>query len=166
MPKSYLSDEPAAQRAKLLGFDPRLQVEGRIKQLESNGHITEKVDLIVIGGTFGAYPDEYKLEFFKGMYDGVNGFVAKTLEEAIRFNETGKRRVVGISVETRPDWVSEDEIKFEPSFTDFETVFLSTYDLIVAKCTNLPRIETKLFSDRTTVCLCFSLFCSFKSNIL
>ena len=111
MPKSYLSDEPAAQRAKLLGFDPRLQVEGRIKQLESNGHITEKVDLIVIGGTFGAYPDEYKLEFFKGMYDGVNGFVAKTLEEAIKFNETGKRRVVGISVETRPDWVSEDEIK-------------------------------------------------------
>ncbi len=111
MPKSYLSDEPAAQRAKQLNFDPRLQVEMRIKQLESNGHITDKIDLIVIGGTFGAYPDDYKLEFFKGMYDGVNGFVAETLVEAIKFNETGKRRIVGISVETRPDWVSVDEIK-------------------------------------------------------
>lgn len=111
MPKSYLSDEPAAQRAKQLNFDPRLQVEMRLKQLESNGHITDKIDLIVIGGTFGAYPDEYKLEFFKGMYDGVNGFIAESLDQAIKFNETGKRRVVGISVETRPDWVSEAEIK-------------------------------------------------------
>jgi len=110
MPKSYLSDEPAAQRAKKLKFDPRLQVEMRIKQMEETGHITDKIDLIVIGGTFSAYPDDYKLEFFKGMYDGVNGFVAKSLEEAQKYNETGERRVVGISVETRPDWVSEEEI--------------------------------------------------------
>jgi len=110
MPKSYLSDEPAAQRAKKLKFDPYLQVEMRLKQLEETGHITNKIDLIVIGGTFSAYPDEYKLEFFKGMFDGVNGFVAKNLEEAQQFNETGPRRIVGISVETRPDWVTEAEI--------------------------------------------------------
>lgn len=111
MPKSYLSDEPAAQRAKQLNFDSRLQVEMRIKQMEMNGHITDKIDLIVIGGTFGAYPDDYKKEFFKGMYDGVNGQILKTLEEAIKFNETAKRRVVGISVETRPDWVTVEEIR-------------------------------------------------------
>lgn len=110
MPKSYLSDEPAAQRAKQLNFDSKLQVEMRLKQLDSNGHITDKIDLIVIGGTFGAYPDDYKREFFKGMYDGVNGKVSDSLEEAIKFNETAKRRIVGISVETRPDWVSEEEI--------------------------------------------------------
>lgn len=110
MPKSYLSDEPAAQRAKKLNFDSRLQVEMRLKQMEETGHITNKVDLIVIGGTFSAYPDDYKLEFFKGMYDGVNGFVAKSLVEAQKYNETGDRRVVGISVETRPDWVTEQEI--------------------------------------------------------
>ncbi|CAF3434426.1 unnamed protein product [Rotaria sp. Silwood1] len=46
-------------------------------------------------------------------------------------------------------FLSEDEIKFEPSYTDFETVFLSMYDLIIAKCANLPRIEAKLFSDRS-----------------
>ncbi|HCQ31593.1 TPA: tRNA uridine(34) 5-carboxymethylaminomethyl modification radical SAM/GNAT enzyme Elp3 [Candidatus Collierbacteria bacterium] len=110
MPKSYLSDEPAAQRAKKLKFDPYLQVEMRLKQLEETGHITNKIDLIVIGGTFSAYPEEYKLEFFKGMYDGVNGFVSDSLEEAQKFNEMGERRIVGISVETRPDWVTEEEI--------------------------------------------------------
>ncbi len=110
MPKSYLSDEPAAQRAKMLNFDPRLQVEGRIKQMEETGHPTDKIDLIVIGGTFSAYTREYKIEFFKGMYDGVNGVVSESLEGAIEFNQTAKRRVVGISVETRPDWINENEI--------------------------------------------------------
>jgi len=110
MPKSYLSDEPAAQRAKKLKFDPRLQVEMRIKQMEETGHITNKIDLIIIGGTFSAYPNIYKQEFFKGAYDGVNGFVAKNIEEAQKYNETGKRRIVGISVETRPDWVTAEEI--------------------------------------------------------
>ena len=111
MPKSYLSDEPAAQRAKLLDFDPVKQVEGRIKQMVETGHITDKIDLIVIGGTFGSYPENYKREFFKSIYDGVNGKVSKTLEEAQKYNETAERRVVGISVETRPDWVTEKEVK-------------------------------------------------------
>jgi len=48
-------------------------------------------------------------------------------------------------------YLSEDEIKFEPSYSDYETVLLSMYDLIIAKCSNLPRIEAKLFSDRSNV---------------
>lgn len=111
MPKSYLSDEPAAQRAKLLDFDPVKQVEGRIKQMVETGHITDKIDLIVIGGTFGCYSEEYKREFFKNMFDAVNGKVSDTLEKAQKYNETAERRIVGISVETRPDWVTEKEIK-------------------------------------------------------
>ena len=111
MPKSYLSDEPAAQRAKTLNFDPMKQVEGRIKQMMETGHITDKIDLIVIGGTFGSYPEKYKREFFKSMFDAVNGKVSETLAEAQKYNETAEKRVVGISVETRPDWVSEQEIR-------------------------------------------------------
>ena len=111
MPKSYLSDEPAAQRAKILNFDPLKQVEGRIKQMVETGHITEKIDLIVIGGTFGAYPEKYKREFFKSMFDAVNGKISETLAEAQKYNETAEKRIVGISVETRPDWVSEQEIR-------------------------------------------------------
>jgi hypothetical protein len=49
-------------------------------------------------------------------------------------------------------FLSDEGIKFEPSLTDFETVLLSMYDLIIAKCSHLPRIEAKLFSDRATVC--------------
>lgn len=111
MPKSYLSDEPAAARAKQMNFDPKLQIESRLKQLEATGHETDKIELIVIGGTFGNYPEEYKREFFKDMIDTVNGKVSKSLEEASIYNETAKRKIVGISVETRPDWIDEQEVK-------------------------------------------------------
>ncbi len=111
MPKSYLSDEPAAQRAKKLDFDPWLQVETRLKQMKETGHITDKVDIIVVGGTFGAYLEEYKREFVKAIFDALNGFVSKDLVSAQIFNETSAHRVVGLSVETRPDWVTEEEIK-------------------------------------------------------
>lgn len=111
MPKSYLSDEPAAQRAKILEFDPYKQVEGRIRQMAETGHITDKIDLIVIGGTFGSYTEEYKREFFKAMFDAVNGKISTSLAEAQKDNETAERRIVGISVETRPDWVTETEVR-------------------------------------------------------
>ena len=111
MPKSYLSDEPAAARAKALNFDPQLQIESRLEQLVETGHDTDKIELIVIGGTFGNYPEAYKRAFFKTMIDTVNGFTSKTLEAAQVANETASRRLVGISVETRPDWIDEKEVK-------------------------------------------------------
>jgi len=111
MPKSYLSDEPAAQRAKLLNFDPYLQTEGRIRQMEETGHVTDKIDIIIIGGTFGSYLDDYKKEFVKKIFDAVNGTDSDSLAEAQKFNETAQRRIVGLSVETRPDWVNEKEIR-------------------------------------------------------
>lgn len=111
MPKSYLSDEPAAARAKMMNFDPRLQIESRLTQLEETGHDTDKIELIVIGGTFGNYPETYKRSFFKEMIDTVNGVVSDTLESAQIYNETAPRRIVGISVETRPDWIDEAEVR-------------------------------------------------------
>lgn len=111
MPKSYLSDEPAASRAKQMNFDPRLQIESRLTQLTETGHDTDKIELIVIGGTFSNYPESYKRSFFKEMIDTVNGVVSNTLEDAQIFNETANRRIVGISVETRPDWIDEKEVR-------------------------------------------------------
>lgn len=111
MPKSYLSDEPAAQRAISHNFDPGLQVKDRLSQLKQTGHHTDKIELIVIGGTFSAYPDNYKREFFKAMLDACNGVESQNLKEAQRINETAKQRIVGISVETRPDWINQDEVK-------------------------------------------------------
>lgn len=111
MPKSYLSDEPAASRAKQMNFDPRLQIESRLTQLTETGHDTDKIEIIVIGGTFSNYPEEYKRSFFKDIIDTINGVVSKTLEDAQIFNESADRRIVGISVETRPDWINEKEVR-------------------------------------------------------
>jgi elongator complex protein 3 len=111
MPKSYLSDEPAAARAKMMNFDPKLQIESRLNQLVETGHDTDKIELIVIGGTFGNYPKEYKRSFFKDMIDTINGFVSESLEAAQVANESAQRRIVGMSVETRPDWIDEKEVK-------------------------------------------------------
>ena len=111
MPKSYLSDEPAAARAKTMNFDPKLQIESRLNQLTETGHDTDKIELIVIGGTFSNYPKEYKRSFFKDMIDTINGFVSKTLEAAQIANESALRRIVGISVETRPDWIDDKEVR-------------------------------------------------------
>lgn len=112
MPKSYMSDEPAAARAKKLDFDPVKQVLFRIKQMEETGHHPEKIQIIVIGGTFGAYPKNYSYDFIKSIYDACNGVVSKTIEKAQILNETAKYRVIGMSIETRPDWINEEEIKF------------------------------------------------------
>jgi elongator complex protein 3 len=111
MPKSYLSDEPAAQRAKRLNFDPKLQVKSRLRQFKLTGHTTDKIEIIVIGGTFSAYPDSYKIKFFKDIFNALNGQDSRSLEEAQDINQIAKNRVVGISVETRPDWVTEKEVK-------------------------------------------------------
>lgn len=111
MPKSYLSDEPAAQRAMKVNFSPKLQIQSRLKQFASTGHTTDKMEIIVIGGTFSAYPQKYKIQFFKAIFDTLNNQTSRNLQQAQRINETAKHRVVGISVETRPDWVTEKEIK-------------------------------------------------------
>lgn len=112
MPKSYLSDEPAAQRAKKVNFNPKLQIMSRLKQLKATGHTTDKIEIIIIGGTFSAYPKSYKIKFLKNIFDALNSQPSKSLEKAQVMNETAKHRAVGISIETRPDWVTEKEIKF------------------------------------------------------
>lgn len=111
MPKSYLSDEPAAARAKKLNFDPFLQINSRLKQLKAIGHQPEKLQIIVIGGTFSAYPQEYKKQFLKNIFDAVNGKVAKNISQAQEWNQKAKHRIIGLSIETRPDWLDDKELK-------------------------------------------------------
>jgi elongator complex protein 3 len=111
MPKSYLSDEPAAARAKKLKFDPGRQLRARLKQFHLTGHKPEKLQVIVIGGTFSAYPDAYKRTFLKAIFDAANGKVAHSIAQAQKRNETAKYRIIGMSIETRPDWVTDEEIE-------------------------------------------------------
>jgi elongator complex protein 3 len=110
LPKSYLSGEPAVERAKALNFDPYLQVQKRIEALKLEGHPTEKIELRIVGGTWSFYPKKYQSWFIKRCFEAANGKKSKNLKEAQRENERAKNRIVGISIETRPDFINEKEI--------------------------------------------------------
>ena len=180
MPKSYLSDEPGAQRADQHRFDPYEQTLSRLRTYRYNGHRTDKIELIVLGGTWSYYPEEYQIWFVKRCFDALNDFGAidgghepfgdaisrrggararpregarpsptraqdrsvdgrtmsrnynqvireieragevdwvegeaatwSELEAAQLSNETAAARCVGLSIETRPDHLADDEV--------------------------------------------------------
>lgn len=111
MPKSYLSNEPAIMRAIGTKFDPYAQVKVRIEALKNNGHPTDKVELIILGGSWSAYPKNYQTWFIKRCFDALNSKKAKTLALAQKLNETAAHRCVGLTLETRPDLITPLEIK-------------------------------------------------------
>ena len=110
VPQSYTGHEPAAMRGLQNQFDPYLQVRHRIRQLEAIGHTVDKIELIVMGGTFPATPLDYQEWFIKRCLDAITETNSPSLKEAKKLAETSKRRNVGITVETRPDWAKEEHI--------------------------------------------------------
>ncbi len=133
MPKSYLKSEPAAGRAHLNKFDPYKQVLSRLITLYQNGHPIDKVELIVKGGTWSSYRYPYQLWFISECFRACNDFkktsvlpeethsdipagleipwLEKELTRQQRKNETAPSRVIGLNIETRPDWITPDEVK-------------------------------------------------------
>ena len=117
MPKSYIYDEPGAQRAERDGFDPFKQTFGRIDAFESIGHDTSKVELLILGGTWSAYGQDYREWFVRRCFDAMNSYrdpgyvTSSSLEEAQQSNVLSAHRNVGLVVETRPDWITPDEIR-------------------------------------------------------
>jgi len=111
MPKSYLPDEPACLRAALAKFDPSKQVKMRLQSLEKTGHPVDKIELIILGGTWHAYPPQYQTWFIKKCFEACNNKNSLSLLEAQRKNEKAKHRIVGLTVETRPDCLNIKEIK-------------------------------------------------------
>lgn len=104
-PQSYTGYEPAAMRASCNNFDPFLQIQSRIEQLHAIGHLTDKVDLIIMGGTFTARLPDYQQWFVKRCYDALNKKRSITIEQAKKTNETARSRCIGLTIETRPDWL-------------------------------------------------------------
>ena len=109
-PQSYTPESPAVLRAKKCDYDARQQVELRLRIFSEMGHPTDKIELIIMGGTFLAQPVDYQYQFIKDCYDGLNGVIAANLEEAKRLNETAVNRCTGLCIETRPDWCGQKEI--------------------------------------------------------
>ncbi len=125
MPKSYLADEPGAMRALHNEFDPFEQVISRIEALHAIGHPTDKIELLILGGTWSSYRKDYQEWFILRCFEALNGAPIDTppsdpgpdaasrrakLLAAQAFNETAQHRNVGLVIETRPDHVDPAEL--------------------------------------------------------
>lgn len=109
-PQSYTGHEPAAMRAIQNDFDPHKQVVERLRQLGEMGHSTQKVELIIMGGTFTYLPVEYQRWFIKSCFDALNGIQSNSIEEAHSIAEKSSKRNVGLTLETRPDYCRAEHV--------------------------------------------------------
>ncbi len=110
-PQSYTPESPAVLRARECNYDPKKQIKVRLKAFDYMHHPTEKIELIIMGGTFLSYPREFQFDFIKKCYDALNKKSSKSLTEAKKINETAKHRAVAICIETRPDVCTPSQIK-------------------------------------------------------
>lgn len=120
-PRSYLSNEPAMLRALESNFDVKGQFNSRINSYKLTGNISNtpgqssKIEVIFSGGTWESYPLEYREQVIRELYWSANSVEtvreSKTLEEEITINETAEYRIIGFTLETRPDNISPTTIK-------------------------------------------------------
>ncbi|MDD5071158.1 MAG: tRNA uridine(34) 5-carboxymethylaminomethyl modification radical SAM/GNAT enzyme Elp3 [Patescibacteria group bacterium] len=129
VPQSYLSNEPAVMRAIRCNYDPYKQVQFRLRALEANGHEPNKIELIVIGATWSVVPEKYKYWFIGECFRAANEYnknkklkiknkklisnikiLKKELAKEQSKNEKTEYRIIGITLETRPDYISQKEL--------------------------------------------------------
>lgn len=133
VPQSYLSNEPAVMRAIRCGYQPFVQVQDRLRALAANGHEPNKIELIVIGGTWSYLPEKYKYWYVLNLFAGANRFKVsdsksplskksglpfslsiKKIKEKLALeqkkNEKALYRIIGLTLETRPDYINEKEL--------------------------------------------------------
>ncbi|MHA1986724.1 MAG: tRNA uridine(34) 5-carboxymethylaminomethyl modification radical SAM/GNAT enzyme Elp3 [Promethearchaeota archaeon] len=145
--QSYTGREPAAMRSIHNNYDPYQQVQSRIRDLEAIGHTVDKIELICMGGTFLSTDLKYQQEFIKGALEGIIGTRVKSLEEAKKLAETSKRRVIGITVETRPDYCKEEHVDRMLNYgttrveLGIQTVYDDIYDLVKRGHSSIDSIE-------------------------
>src|SRR5581483_9755676 len=128
--QSYTGDEPAARRSARHGFDPHGQTAGRLADLHKTGHPTDKVDFIVQGGTFTARDESYQRWFVQRALDAMNGRESASLAEAQALNESAPSRMIGLTIETKPDWALSPhvDLSLELGCTRYELGVQTVFD--------------------------------------
>lgn len=127
IPKSYFSNEPAVMRAVTNMFDPYTQVQSRLKALKDTGHVTDKISIRIIGGTWSYYKRSYQTWFVKRLFKAANDYNRTqnveckeqnngnsnyiSLIDLQRENEGASNRIVELTIETRQDYINSDEIR-------------------------------------------------------
>jgi len=108
--QSYTGYEPTSMRAIRNRYDPYLQSRDRITQLALLGHATDKIEYIIMGGTFMSLDKKYRAWFVTKLHDAVSKRDSHSLDEAVYFSERSTSKCVGITIETRPDFCTERHI--------------------------------------------------------
>jgi elongator complex protein 3 len=103
-PQSYTGREPVIIEARKADYNPYRQILMRLEKLRRLGHKADKVEIIIIGGTFTATSKSFQRQFIKGCLDALNGVISPDLETALMNAENASTHVSGITVETKPDW--------------------------------------------------------------
>jgi histone acetyltransferase (RNA polymerase elongator complex component) len=121
-PRSYLEGEPGVLRANTYGFDCRQQMMGRMEDLYNTGHTVDKLEVLILGGTWESYPVGYRDEFIRDIYHAANTFrdyleesvsvipLPDSLESERNRNRHAKTKIIGITIETRPDTITPDAL--------------------------------------------------------
>lgn len=97
-------------RAIRARYDPFIQTKMRVEQFERLGHNTEKVEFIVMGGTFMSLDSKYRSWFIQQLHDALSGHTSSSLSESVSFSEYSSHKCIGITIETRPDYCHENHI--------------------------------------------------------
>lgn len=108
--QSYTGYEPTSMRAIRARYDPYEQARGRVEQLRSLGHSIDKVEYIVMGGTFMSLDKQYREEFIAALHNALSGHTTKDVDEAVEFAQQSATKCVGITIETRPDYCTETHL--------------------------------------------------------
>lgn len=102
--QAYTGYEPTSMRAIRARYDPAEQSRTRLAQLRSLGHPADKIEYIVMGGTFMSLDQKYRDGFIAALHDSLSGHSSKDVDEAVRLSEQSQTKCIGITIETRPDY--------------------------------------------------------------
>lgn len=102
--QSYTGYEPTSMRAIRARYNPYLQTRHRVDQLKQLGHSVDKVEFIVMGGTFMCLDESYRDFFIRNLHDALSGHTSNNVDEAVKYSERSKTKCIGITIETRPDY--------------------------------------------------------------
>jgi elongator complex protein 3 len=156
--QAYTGYEPTSMRAIRARYDPFSQVTGRVAQLQAIGHTVDKVEFIVMGGTFLSLDKHYKDWFIRNLHDALSGYHSNSVQESIRYSEHSKKKCIGITIETRPDYCLKPHLEEMLSYgcTRIEIGVQSIYESVAR--------ETNRGHTVAAVCHSFQLAkdCGFK----
>lgn len=102
--QSYTGYEPTSMRAIRARYNPYIQTKHRLEQLKQLGHSVDKVEFIIMGGTFMCLSEEYRDFFIRNLHDALSGHTSSSVKEAVKYSEKSKTKCIGITIETRPDY--------------------------------------------------------------